>query len=216
MTPAKAPDVTGTSSVPAVAGTPSAPAEPVRPVSRAAVLLTGLLLLAVPVPAEPVWASLIGAAGLTAAFVPHLTALIRRMVTSRRPALSRRFRPAEWAGPGTFIAAAAIAECAVSRLNAAALAAEGLLLLGYLLLLDTPTGVRWSATARWLRSRIRAVLAGVTATGLVLAGLAAAPSVAPWILLAGLAAAITAYLVAIPRHPDHAGEAGDSAAGDSS
>ena len=181
---------------------------------RAAVLLTGLVLVAVPVAAEPVWAYLIGAAGLAAAFTAPVTALIRRWVTARRPALGRWFPPAQWAGPGTLVATAAIAECAVSRLNAAALAAEGLLLLCYLLLLDAPTGARWTATARWLGSRIRAVLAGVLATGLVLAGLAAAPSsVASWILLAGVAAAMAAYLVAVPRHHGQTGEAGDPASG---
>jgi hypothetical protein len=194
-----------------VAGTPAPPAEPGRSLLGVAVPLTGLLLVTVPLPAEPVWAYLIGAAGLAAAFAAPVTALIRRWVTARRPALGNWFRPAQWAGPGTLTATAAIAECAVSRLNAAALAAEGLLLLGYLLLLDAPSGARWTATARWLRSRIRAALAGVMATGLVLAGLAAAPSVASWILLAGLGAAMAAYLVAVPRHPDHAGEAGDSA-----
>lgn len=197
--------------VPAAAVTPAPPAKPGRPPLRVAVLLTGLLLVTVPVAAEPGWAYLIGAAGLAAAFTPAVTALIQRWVTAWRPALGRWFRPAQWAGPGTLTATAAIAECAVSRLNAAALAAEGLLLLGYLLLLDAPTGARWTAAAQWLRSRIRAALAGVMATGLVLAGLAATPSsVASWILLAGLAAAMVAYLVAVPRHPDNAGEAGDS------
>lgn len=185
-----------------------------RPWLRAAVLLTGVVLIVVPVAAEPVWAYLIGAAGLAAAFTAPVTALIRRWVTARRPALGRWFPPAHWAGPGTLIATAAIAECAVSRLNAAALAAEGLLLLGYLLLLDAPTGARWTATAQWLGTRFRAVLAGVMATGLVLAGLAAAPSsVTSWFLLAGVAAAMVAYLVAVPRHHDQTAQAGDSAPG---
>lgn len=196
---------------PATAGTAPPVAGSGRPVLRAAVLLTGLLLVAVPVPAEPVWAYLIGVAGVAAALTAPAAALTRWAVTARWPGLSHWFPAAHWAGPGTLTAAAAIAECAVSRLNAAALAAEGLLLLGYLLLLDAPAGARWTATGQWLQSRLRAVLAGVATTGLVLAGLAAAPSVASWILLAGLAAAMAAYLVAIPRHPDNAGEGEDSA-----
>jgi hypothetical protein len=198
----------------AVTATPALRDEPDRPLLRVAIALAGLLLVAVPVPAEPVWAYVIGAAGLAATLTAPVTALARRWVTAWRPALGRWFPPARWRGPGTLTATAAIAECAVSGLNAAALAAEGLLLLGYLLLLDAPTRARWTATAQWLRSRLRVALAGVMATGLVLAGLAAAPSVASWILLAGLAAAIVAYLAAVPRRPGGAGEAGDSATGE--
>jgi hypothetical protein len=187
-----------------------------RPGVRAGVMLAGLALVAGPVAAEPVWAYAIGAVGVVAAVTGPVVGLIRWRVTVRWPKLSRWFPAAQWAGPGTVTAAAAIAECAVSRLNAAALAGEGLLLLGYLLLLDAPTGVRWTAAARWLRSRVRTVAAGVVATGLVLAGLAATPSsVAPWVLLAGLAAAMAAYLAAIPRRPDDGGETGDSASADS-
>jgi hypothetical protein len=165
----------------------------------ATVTLAGLALVAVPLTAEPIWAYFIGAVGLAVAASGPAAALARRVATIRRPALSRWLGPAGWAGAGTLTAALAIAECAVSRLNAAALAAEGLLLLGYLLLLDAPAGVPAGAIGRWLRSRVRAMLAGVVATGLVLTGLAAAPSDAAWLLLVGLGAAMAAYLMAIPR-----------------
>jgi hypothetical protein len=103
------------------------------------------------------------------------------------------------AAAGTVAAIAVIAECAVSRLGTAAMAAEGLLLLGFLLLLGRPAGLAGGAARAWLRLRMPAALAAVAATGIVLAALAAAPGSSPWLALAGLAAAAAAYLVAAPR-----------------
>ena len=103
------------------------------------------------------------------------------------------------AAAGTVVAVAVIIECAVSRLDTAAMAAEGLLLLGFLLLLGRPAGLAGGTTRAWLRLRLPAVLAGVAATGIVLAALAAVPGSSPWLALGGLAAAAAAYLVAAPR-----------------
>jgi hypothetical protein len=142
----------------------------------------------------------------------HPAALARNALSAQRNGPAQRAVPGRhpaglgrWTGPGTLVAAVAIVECAVSRLGATPLTGEGLLLLGYLLLLDGPagdarTGRPAGAARRWLRSRTPAVLAGVAASGLVLAALAAAPSASPWIVLGGLAAAVAAYLIAAPRH----------------
>jgi hypothetical protein len=99
---------------------------------------------------------------------------------------------------GTLAAVAVIIECAASRLDTAALAGEGLLLLGFLLLLGRPAGLAGGTVVTWLRLRLPAVLGAVAATGIVLAALAAVPGSSPWLALGGLAAAVAAYLVAAP------------------
>ena len=103
------------------------------------------------------------------------------------------------AAAGTVVAVAVIIECAASRLDTAAMAGEGLLLLGFLLLLGRPAGLAGGTTRAWLRLRWPAVLGAVAATGIVLAALVAVPGSSPWLALGGLAAAVAAYLVAAPR-----------------
>ena len=103
------------------------------------------------------------------------------------------------AAAGTVVAVAVIIECAASRLDTVAMAGEGLLLLGFLLLLGRPAGLAGGTTRAWLRLRLPAVLGAVAATGIVLAALAAVPGSSPWLALGGLAAAVAAYLVAAPR-----------------
>jgi hypothetical protein len=103
------------------------------------------------------------------------------------------------AAAGTVVAVAVIIECAASRLDSAAMAGEGLLLLGFLVLLGRPAGLAGGTTRAWLRLRLPTVLAAVAATGIVLAALAAVPGSSPWLALGGLAAAVVAYLVAAPR-----------------
>ena len=103
------------------------------------------------------------------------------------------------AAAGTIVAVAVIIECAASRLDTAAMAGEGLLLLGFLVLLGRPAGLAGGTTRAWLRLRLPTALAAVAATGIVLAALAAVPGSSPWLALGGLAAAVAAYLVAAPR-----------------
>jgi hypothetical protein len=103
------------------------------------------------------------------------------------------------AAAGTVAAVAVVIECAASRLNTAAMAGEGLLLLGFLLLLGRPAGLAGGTARAWLRLRLPAVLGAVAATGIVLAALAAVPGSSPWLALGGLAAAVAAYAVAAPR-----------------
>ena len=66
--------------------------------------------------------------------------------------------------------AAAIAACAFSRAGTAVLAAEGLFILGYLLAADAPAGL--TRPGSWLRHQAFGGVAGLIASGAVLAALA--------------------------------------------
>ena len=103
------------------------------------------------------------------------------------------------AAAGTVAAGVVVIECAASRLDTAAMAGEGLLLLGFLLLLGRPAGLAGGTARAWLRLRLPAVLGAVAASGIVLAALAAVPGSSPWLALGGLVAAVAAYVVAAPR-----------------
>jgi hypothetical protein len=103
------------------------------------------------------------------------------------------------AAAGTVAAVAVVIECAASRLDTAAMAGEGLLLLGFLLLLGRPAGLTGGTARAWLRLRLPAALSAVAATGIVLAALAAVPGSSPWLALGGLVAAVAAYVIAAPR-----------------
>jgi hypothetical protein len=98
-------------------------------------------------------------------------------------------------GPGLAVAAA-IVSCAFSAAGAAALAAEGLFILGYLLAVDAPAGL--VAPGRWLRRQVPLLVAGLITAGTALAAYAVRPPASAWLALAGLAAAVTAYLGALP------------------
>ena len=65
--------------------------------------------------------------------------------------------------------AAAIVSCAFSGAGVAALAAEGLFILGYLLAADAPPGL--ARPGRWLRRQAFLLIGGLIATGAVLAAL---------------------------------------------
>jgi len=137
----------------------------------------GLLTVAWPLAWAPAWIFTLGgvaAAAVVAAAVLH-------------------WRP----GPGLAVAAA-IVSCAFSAAGVAVLAAEGLFILGYLLAVDAPAGL--AAPGRWLRRQVPLLVAGLITAGPALAAYAVQPSAAAWLALAGLAAAVAAYLAAIsPR-----------------
>jgi len=206
---------------------------------RAITALAGVVLVAIPVAADPRGVYPVAALGLLCALVTGWprrgTAAVRRAAAAIRSragiparaqiALARRepapastgsaavpaaagrapgpARPDKAervrAAAGTAAAVAVIVECAASRLGTAAMAGEGLLLLGFLLLLGRPAGLAGGTARTWLRLRLPAVLGAVAVTGIVLAALAAVPGSSPWLALAGLAAAVAAYLVAAPR-----------------
>jgi hypothetical protein len=205
---------------------------------RAITALAGVVLVAVPVAADPRGLYSVAAVGLLCALVtgwPQRGAAVARQVAAAvraRAGLPARAEIARGRGPaagspdaatavaaegrelgppgpdaaervrtasGTVVAIAAIILCAASRLDTAAMAGEGLLLLGFLLLLGRPAGLTGGTARAWLRLRLPAVLGAVAATGIVLAALAAVPGSSPWLALGGLVAAAAAYVVAAPR-----------------
>jgi hypothetical protein len=109
-----------------------------------------------------------------------------------------------WRPAATVTVAAAAGQCAAGRLPAAALAAEGLFVLGYLILASAPGGMDRRLALRWLRRQAPSGIAGLVAAGAVLAVLAPRalrPPASPWFVLAGLAAAVAAYFAALPLRP---------------
>ena len=98
---------------------------------------------------------------------------------------------------GTGLAvAAAVGVCAFSRAGTLVLAAEGLLILAYLLAADAPAGL--TRPRSWLRHQGFLAVAGLIASGAVLAALAVHQVSSAWLTAAGLAAAAAAYLIALP------------------
>jgi hypothetical protein len=115
---------------------------------------------------------------------------------------------AGWRWPGTLAAVAAVAESTVAEPGFAVLAVEGLLILGYLLLIDAPGAMSARAAARWLRLQARAAAWGVAAPAAVLAVLVVPVPVSAWLLVAGAGAAVAATVIALPRRPRQPREPG--------
>ena len=101
-----------------------------------------------------------------------------------------------WRRGPVLAVAAGVVSCAVSTAGAAVLTAEGLFILCYLLAADAP---RPGPPAQWLRRQAVLLVAGLIAAGAVLAMDAVHLAASAWITVAGLAAAVAAYLVALPR-----------------
>jgi hypothetical protein len=157
-----------------------APARRTRRAGLAPVML-GLLTVAWPLAWAPGWTY--GLAGLGALAV---------------------LAAARWRGGAALAVATAVIACAASAAGLAVLAAQGLFILGYLLLVDLPP-----SPGRWLRGQLPLLAAGLVATGAVLARFAVLatfavrqPSTA-WLAGAGLAAAVAAYLIALPSPRRH-------------
>jgi hypothetical protein len=178
---------------------------------RAAAALLGAAMLAVPALAAPV----------PALAVTAVAALL--LICSLAP------RTGLWTWPGTLTASVAVLECVIWPPGTAALAVEGLLILGFLVLLDGPEHARLfrrsagpgratpsgrttapgpaapssgraaPAAGLWLRGQARYGIAGLAAAGVVLVALAVPSVVSPWVVLVGLAAAAAAYLVGLPH-----------------
>ena len=108
---------------------------------------------------------------------------------------------ARWRTLGTLAAAAAAAESALALPSLAVLAGEGLLILGYLLLVDSPGVMPGGVAARWLRLQLPAAFWGTLAAAAVLVVLAVPVPVSAWLLVAGAGAAVAATFVALPRRP---------------
>jgi hypothetical protein len=145
-----------------------------RMLSRATVVL-GLLTVAWPAAWAPAWTYPVAGLGALAALA---AAGLR------------------WPRGPVLAVAAAVVTCAFSIAGAAALAAEGLFILAYLLAADAPPGL--SRPVPWLRRQAPLLLAGLIAAGAVLAMDAVHLAASAWITVAGLAAAVAAYLIALP------------------
>jgi hypothetical protein len=154
-------------------GAPSLGGRP-RILSVATAVL-GLLTVAWPLAWAPAWTYLVAGLGTLAVLAAALTRWPR--------------------GPVLTVAAAVIC-CALSTAGAAVLAAEGLFILAYLLAADAPPGL--ARPAPWLRRQAVLLAAGLIAAGAVLAMDAVHLAASAWITVAGLAAAVAAYLVALP------------------
>jgi hypothetical protein len=149
-----------------------------RMLSRAAVVL-GLLTVAWPAAWAPPWTYPVAGLGALAVLAAA------RLRWRRGPLLA---------------VAAAVVTCAFSTAGAAVLAAEGLFILAYLLAADAPPGL--ARPVPWLRRQAPLLLAGLIAAGAVLAMVAVHLAASAWITIAGLAAAVAAYLIALPaRRP---------------
>jgi len=139
----------------------------------------GLLTLAWPLAWAPGWTYLVAGAGAVAMLAAAFTG---------------------WRHGPLLAVAAAITSCAFSRAGTPVLAVEGLFILGYLLAADVPAGlVQPGMRARWLRRQALPCAAGLIASGAVLAALAVHQANSAWLTVAGLAAAVVAYLIALPR-----------------
>jgi hypothetical protein len=108
---------------------------------------------------------------------------------------------ARWRIVGTLAAATAVIESALTRPDLAVLAWEGLLILGYLLLVDAPRAMPGPVTARWLWRQLPLAVWGVFSAAVVLVVLAVRVPVSAWLLVAGAAAAVAAVVIALPRRP---------------
>jgi hypothetical protein len=138
-------------------------------------LALGLLTVAWPLAWAPGWAYVVAAGGAAAALVAAFTG----------------WRP----GPALAVAAA-IFSCAFSRAGTAALTAEGLFILLYLIASGAPA--RLTQPDQWLRHQARLCAAGVIASGAVLGALALHTTTSAWLTIVGLVAAVAAYLIALP------------------
>jgi hypothetical protein len=135
----------------------------------------GLLAVALPLAWAPPWAYAVAVAGAAAVLAAAL---------------------ARWRRGPVLAVAAAVVACASSRAGTAVLTAEGLLILGYLLAADAPAGL--TRPGSWLRQQAFGGVAGLIASGAVLAALSLHQVSSAWLTAAGLAAAAGAYLVALP------------------
>ena len=111
--------------------------------------MLGLLTLAWPLAWAPPWAYATAVAGAAAVLAAAL---------------------AGWRRGPVLAVAAAVAACAFSRAGTAVLTAEGLFILGYLLAADAPAGL--TRPGSWLRQQAFGGVAGLIASGAVLAALA--------------------------------------------
>ena len=147
------------------------------PIRGAVPASLGMVVVAWPLAWAPAWAYAAAGAGAVAV-------------------LGAAFGPGERGRGWPVIAvAAAVLSCAWSRAGTAALAAEGVFILAYLLAADAPAGL--IRPGRWLRRQAFLVIGGLIGTGAVLAALTLHRTSSAWLTVAGLAAVVAAYLIAL-------------------
>jgi len=105
---------------------------------------------------------------------------------------------ARWRGTATLAAVAAIAGSALGHPGTGLLAAEGLLILGYLLLTDAPAAMPGRVAARWLRLQVPAAAWAALVSAAVVLGLSVQVGVSAWLVVAGATAAVAATVIALP------------------
>jgi hypothetical protein len=142
-------------------------------------------------------------AGMILLPAPHLTGRSRVLVALGLVlvAVSLAGPLARWRIVGTLAAATAVTEAALTRPDLAVLAWEGLLILGYLLLVDAPRRMPGIMTAHWLWRQLPLAVWGVFTAATVLVVLAVRVPVSAWLLVAGAGAAVAAVVIALPRRP---------------
>jgi hypothetical protein len=99
------------------------------------------------------------------------------------------------------LAVATVAATTIFQVGDTALAAAGLGILGLLVAASAPRHLPGKALARWWRRQVPLFTAGAATAGLLFATLAIGPGAVVWSVLAGVTAAVAAYLVAVPRGP---------------
>jgi hypothetical protein len=108
--------------------------------------------------------------------------------------------PGRWSAAGTLAASAAMIVAgigvAAGTVPLPAAAAEGALILAYLLALDLADSCLTGGSLPWIRSRGAALAAGFATALLTTAAAEATFPAAPWLVVAGVAAAGAALLVA--------------------
>ena len=151
----------------------------------------GVLIVAWPLAWAPPWTYAVASLGAVAAVA---AAVLR------------------WRRGSVLAVLAAVVSCAFSTAGAAVLTAEGLFILAYLLTADASPAL--TQPARWLRGQAVLLVAGLIASGAVLAAYAVHPSASAWITAAGVATAVTAYLIALPKRDPAAAVPAREAAAD--
>lgn len=106
---------------------------------------------------------------------------------------------AGWRWTGGLAAFAAVLQSVLAQPGTAVMAVQGLLILGYLTLLDAPRELPGPAGGRWLRQQAPAMAWGAAASASVLAALMVSVPVSAWLVVAGMAAAVAATAIAFSR-----------------
>jgi hypothetical protein len=147
--------------------------------TRLVTITLGLLTAAFPLPWAPAWTYPLAALGALAVLTPR--------PLTRAPVLA---------------VTTAIIAAAFSAAGALVLTAGGLFILAYLMVTTAPPAL--PDPASWLRHQLPLLAAALIATGASLAAFAIHPAASPWITVTGIAAAVAAYLIALPRRPAEA------------